>query len=87
MTTEQMLKENEKLKEILEKYREETESLHKTLQNQMQTIANLRKEVLKDFAELLKEEASTTYSVSNSIPVVLLSDIKRIYIEKTGEKL
>lgn len=66
---------------------EEIATLKQVINNQMLTIATLRKEVLRDFAELLKEEASTTYSVSNNIPVVLFSDIKRIYIEKTGETL
>ena len=64
---------------------EQIESLNKTILCQMQTIANLRKEVLRDFVECIT--ATENITKIDYLNYVWISDIKRIYHEKTGETL
>ena len=70
---------------IIENQEEEISSLNKTILCQMLTIANLRKEVLRDFVECITAPENITKI--DYLNYVWISDIKRIYHEKTGETL
>ena len=67
----------------VESLQEQIDSLNKTINAQMLTIANLRKEVLRDFVECITVPENITKI--DHLNYIWESDIKRLYYEKTGE--
>lgn len=66
----------------VESLQEQINSLNQTILNQMQTIAILRKEVLRDFLECINEKCNTDIELYGHVS---MGSIEKIYHEKTGE--